>query len=67
MKLDAIRAALNADPSADRTLLLRSTTQELRPTRGAVLEAVVQRLEVSQKQAAEANTSRCGRRRQQDR
>ena len=54
--LDAIRAALDADPSADRTLLLRSTTQELGPTRDAVLDAVVQRLELSQKQAAEAYT-----------
>ena len=52
--LDAVRAALDADPSADRTLLLRSTTQELGPTRDAVLDAVVQRLELSQKQAAEA-------------
>ena len=54
--LDAVRAALDADPSADRTLLLRSTTQELGPTRDAVLDAVVQRLELSQKQAAEAFT-----------
>ena len=54
--LDAVRAALDADPSADRTLLLRSTTQELGPTRDAVLDAVVQRLDVSQKQAAEAYT-----------
>jgi hypothetical protein len=52
--LHAIRTALDADPSADRTLLLRSTTQELGPTRDAVLNAVVQRLDVSQKQAAEA-------------
>ena len=52
--LSAIRTALDADPSADRTLLLRSTTQELGPTRDAVLDAVVQRLDVSQKQAAEA-------------
>ena len=54
--LDAVRAALDADPSADRTLLLRSTTQELGPTRDAVLDAVVQRVELSQKQAAEAYT-----------
>ena len=40
----------------DRTLLLRATTQELGPTRDAVLETVVQRLDLSQKQAAEAYT-----------
>ena len=39
-------------PPNDRTLLLRATTQELGPTRDAVLETAVQRLDVSQKQAA---------------
>jgi hypothetical protein len=34
----------------------RTTTRELGPTRDAVLEAVVQRLDLSQKQAAEAYT-----------
>jgi hypothetical protein len=54
--LDAVRVALDADPSADRTLLQRSITLELGPTRDAVLDAAVQRLEVSQKHAAEAYT-----------
>src|SRR3712207_7588951 len=35
-------------------LLLRANTQELGPTRDAVLETVVRRLDVSHKQAAEA-------------
>jgi hypothetical protein len=52
--LDGVRAALDADTANDRTLLLRSTTQELGPTRDAVLDAVVRRLDLSQKQAAEA-------------
>jgi hypothetical protein len=54
--LDGVRAALDADTADDRTLLLRSTTQELGPTRDAVLDAVVRRLDLSQKQAAEAYT-----------
>ena len=54
--LDGVRAALDADTAHDRTVLLRATTQELGPTRDAVLEAVVQRLDLSQKQAAEAYT-----------
>jgi hypothetical protein len=54
--LDCVRAALDADTANDRTLLLRSTTQELGPTRDAVLDAVVRRLDLSQKQAAEAYT-----------
>ena len=54
--LDGVREALDADTAHDRTVLLRATTQELGPTRDAVLEAVVQRLDLSQKQAAEAYT-----------
>ena len=54
--LTSVRAALDADTAHDRTVLLRATTQELGPTRDAVLEAVVQRLDLSQKQAAEAYT-----------
>ena len=54
--LEDVRAALDADTAAERTLLLRSTTQELGDTREAVLHAVVQRLDLSQKQAAEAYT-----------
>jgi hypothetical protein len=54
--LGNVCAALDADPSDDRTVLLRATSQELGPTRDAVIDAVVERLVVSQKQAAEAYT-----------
>jgi hypothetical protein len=54
--LDDVRNALDADTTADRTAILRSTTQELGPTREAVLDAVVQRHDLSQKHAAEAYT-----------
>lgn len=54
--LDGIRAALDADPSADRTVLLRATTQELGPTREAVIDTVAQRVDLSVKQATEAYT-----------
>src|SRR3989442_9941761 len=56
MSLDGVRAALDADTAHDRTVLLRATTQELGPTRDAVLDAVVQRLDLSHKHAAEAYT-----------
>jgi hypothetical protein len=54
--LDHIRAGLDADPALDRTVILRAVSQELGPTREAVLEAAAQRLDLSQKQAAEAYT-----------
>ena len=54
--LDGVRAALDADTADDRTVVLRATRQELGANRDAVLEAVVQRLDLSQKQAAEAYT-----------
>lgn len=54
--LNNIRAGLDADPALDRTVILRAVTQELGPTREAVLEAAVQRLDLSQKHAAEAYT-----------
>src|SRR5258708_17920368 len=43
--LDHIRAGLDADPALDRTVILRAVTQELGPTREAVLDAAVQRLD----------------------
>ena len=52
MSLDGVRAALDDDTANDRALLLRATSQELGPTRDAVLETAVRRTEVSQKQAA---------------
>ena len=54
--LNEIRGALDADTAVERTLLLRSTTQELGTTRDAVIDTAVQRLDLSQKQAAEAYT-----------
>jgi hypothetical protein len=54
--LAQVRDSLDADTTAERTLLLRSTTQELGDTRDAVLDTAVQRLDLSQKQAAEAYT-----------
>ena len=52
--LDGVRAALDADTANDRAMVLRATSQEVRPTRDAVIDAAVSRLEVSQKQAADA-------------
>ena len=54
--LDGVQASLDADTTSDRTVLLRATTQELGPSRDAVIDAVVQRLDLSQKQATEAYT-----------
>jgi hypothetical protein len=54
--LDDVRATLDADTASDRALLLRAMNQQLGDTRGAVLEAVLRRLELSQKQTAEAYT-----------
>jgi hypothetical protein len=44
------------DTAAERTLLLWSTTEELGATRDAVFDTAVQRLDLLQKQAAEAYT-----------
>jgi hypothetical protein len=52
--LKDVCAALDADTADDRTTLLRTMSQELGPTKDAVLETAVRRLDVSQKQAAEA-------------
>ena len=54
--MNDVRGALDADTATERTLLLRSTTQELGNTRDAVIDTAVQRLDLSQKQAAEAYT-----------
>ncbi len=54
--LASVHEALDADPAHDRAMLLRATTQEIAPTRDGVLDAVTQRLDVPQKQAAEAYT-----------
>ena len=52
--LDGVRNALDADTAHDRTVLLRATSQELGSTREAVLTTVMQRLDLSQRYAAEA-------------
>jgi hypothetical protein len=54
--LHDVRVALDADTADDQTRLLRAMSQELGPTRDAVLNAAVQRLDMSQKQAGEAYT-----------
>src|SRR6267378_2820179 len=54
--LNDVRVALDADTADDQTRILRAMSQELGPTRDAVLETAVQRLDVSQKQADEAYT-----------
>src|SRR5215831_2154398 len=52
--LHSVRAALDANPADDRTLIHRATTHELGASREEVLDAVTTRLELSRKQAAEA-------------
>ena len=54
--LASVRAALDADPSADRAMLLRASAQEIATTRDGVIEAVTTRLDLPQKSAAEAYT-----------
>ena len=56
MSLDGVRVVLDADTANDPALLLRATSQELGATRDAVIDTAVRRLEMSQKQAAEAFT-----------
>jgi hypothetical protein len=53
---DGIRTALDVDTDDERTLLHRARTQELGANRDAVLDAVVQRLDLPRKHAAEAYT-----------
>jgi hypothetical protein len=52
--LDSVRTALDANLADDRAVLLRATSQELGPTREAVIDAVTTRLDLSGKQAADA-------------
>ena len=54
--LGEVRAALDADLAADRTILLRATSQELGATREKVIDAVVQRLDLPRKHALDAYT-----------
>jgi hypothetical protein len=52
--LEGVSAALDADTTRDRTLLLAATTRELGATREAVIDTAVRRIDLSQKQAVEA-------------
>ena len=54
--LGEVRAALDADLAADRTVLLRATSQELGATREKVIDVVVQRLDLPRKHALDAYT-----------
>jgi hypothetical protein len=54
--LGEVRAVLDADLAADRTILLRATSQELGATREKVIDAVVQRLDLPRKHALDAYT-----------
>lgn len=52
--LEDVRAALDADTTRERSVLLGATTRELGATREAVIDAAVRRIDLSQKQAGEA-------------
>lgn len=52
--LASVRAALDADPSADRTMILRASAQEIAPSRDGVIDAVTTRLDLPRKHASEA-------------
>jgi len=52
--LNAVGAMLDATLADDRSILLRATSQELGPTREAVIETATQRLELSRKHALDA-------------
>jgi hypothetical protein len=52
--LEGVRVALDADTARDRSILLGTTTRELGATRDAVIDAALRRIDLSQKQAAEA-------------
>src|SRR6187397_1867355 len=52
--LASVRAALDADPSADRAMLLRASAQEIATTRDGVIETVTTRLDLPRKHALEA-------------
>jgi Domain of unknown function (DUF932) len=54
VSLNEVQAALDEDTAADRAVILRAITQEIGATRDEVLHAVMPRLDVSHKQAAEA-------------
>jgi hypothetical protein len=52
--LREVRDVLDANLDADRTILLRATSQEIGATREEVIDGTVQRLDLSRKQAGDA-------------
>jgi hypothetical protein len=52
--LREVHDALDANLDADRTILLRATSQEIGATREEVIDGTVQRLDLSRKQAGDA-------------
>jgi hypothetical protein len=54
--LREVRDVLDANLDADRTILLRATSQEIGATREEVIDGTVQRLDLSRKQAGDAYT-----------
>jgi hypothetical protein len=52
--LREVRNVLDSNLDADRTILLRATSQEIGTTREEVIDGAVQRLELSRKQAGDA-------------
>ncbi len=52
--LEGVRAALDADTTRERSVLLGATTRELGPTREAVIDTAVRRIDLPHKQAVDA-------------
>jgi hypothetical protein len=52
--LEGVRAALDADTARERSVLLGATTRELGPTREAVIDTAVRRIDLPHKQAVDA-------------
>jgi hypothetical protein len=52
--LATVRAALDADPSADRAMILRASAQDIATHRDGVLDVVTTRLDLPRKHASEA-------------
>lgn len=52
--LEGVRAALDADTTRERSVLLGATTRELGPNREAVIDTAVRRIDLPHKQAVDA-------------
>ena len=52
--LEGVRAVLDADTTRERSVLLGATTRELGPTREAVIDTAVRRIDLPHKQAVDA-------------